>query len=327
MSSVQVGILGYGNLGRGAELALQAAPDLALRAIFTRRPPGDIQPLVKDTPVFSESALLSFEGKLDVLLLCGGSATDLPRQGPAFAGRFNTADTFDTHPALPAYYEKMNETCLKNGTVSILSMGWDPGLFSIARTLFGAALPGGAVHTFWGRGVSQGHSDAIRRIPGVADARQYTVPVPSALKAVENGSAHIFTKGEMHRRECYVVLEEGADPSAVKTAICTMPAYFEGYDTTVTFISEEEMKQNHASMAHEGAVFCNGTTAPDMLQKMSLRLQLTSNPQFTGAILAAGARAAARLAAKGQWGAYTPPEVAPIFFSPLTPEQARKNLV
>ena len=327
MAEIRVGILGYGNLGRGAELALQAAPGMELSAVFSRREPQQVHLLDPAVPVVEAARLSAWRGRLDVLLLCGGSAADLPVQGPQTAGKFSTADSFDTHRDIPAYFEKMDGLCKAKHTVSVIAMGWDPGLFSIARTLLGCALPNGTLHTFWGRGVSQGHSDAIRRIPGVIDARQYTVPIQSTLNAVRAGSEEVFVPRQMHRRECYVVAQEQADQGRIAEAIRTMPGYFADYDTDVYFISLEELKKEHSGLPHGGRVLASGATSPGCRQRAEFCVELGSNPEFTGALLVAGGRAAARLAAQGRWGAYTPPELAPALLSPLSPEEIRRQLV
>ena len=316
--SFRIGIFGYGNLGRGVEAAVKAAPDLSLEAVFTRRDPAKVKTL-SGTKVFSEDDLKSFEGKLDVLVLCGGSATDLPVQTPALASRFNVVDSFDTHARIPKQLAKVDAAARQGGRTAVISAGWDPGLFSVARASSEAMLPEGKSYTFWGRGVSQGHSDAIRRIKGVKDARQYTVPREEALEAARSGKRPELTARQMHLRECWVVPEEGADLARIEQEIKSMPNYFADYDTTVSFITEEELLAKHSGLPHGGFVLRSGKTglegATDAL--IEYRLKLGSNPEFTGGVLAACARACARLSKEGRTGCLTMLDIAPAYLSPL----------
>ncbi len=314
---IRIGINGYGNLGRGVEKAIQKNPDMTLIAIFSRRAKnGDTSDL--GYPMIPVSAIAQYQDKIDVMILCGGSATDLPVQGPEMAELFHTVDSFDTHAGIPEYYAVMDEKARANGHLSLISCGWDPGLFSLARTLFGAVLPDGKDYTFWGKGVSQGHSDAIRRIPGVKDARQYTIPVEEAVKMATSGERPELTTRQKHNRECFVVLEEGADPQKVEEAIVTMPNYFADYDTTVHFISQEELDKNHAGLPHGGFVIYSGDTSENTHSILRLQLNLDSNPEFTGSVLTAYARGVYRLAKNGETGART---VADIPFSAISPRE------
>ena len=325
---MRVAIAGYGNLGRGVEAAVTAAPDMELVGIFTRRDPKDVT-VATDTPVFAWDDMASKTDDIDVMVLCGGSATDLPEQTPALARLFNVVDSFDTHANIPTHFAKVDAAGRETGHVGIISCGWDPGLFSLARLYASAALPNGADYTFWGRGVSQGHSDAIRRIPGVADARQYTVPVPAAVEAARSGENPELTTREKHTRECFVVAEEGADLAAIEQAIVTMPNYFADYDTTVTFISQEELNANHKGLPHGGTVIRSGKTglADEFDNTVEFSLALDSNPYFTGSVLASVARAAWRLHEQGNVGAYTMFDIAPALLSPLSAEELRAHLM
>lgn len=325
---MRVGIAGYGNLGRGVEAAVTNAPDLELVGIFTRRDPAALAPAT-GAPVYAYDALETMANQVDVLVICGGSATDLPVQTPELAVRLNVVDSFDTHARIPQHFARVDAAAKAAGTVGVISCGWDPGLFSLARLYFSVALPEGADHTFWGRGVSQGHSDAIRRIPGVADARQYTVPVPEALERVRSGENPQLTTREKHTRECYVVAEEGADRAAIERAIVTMPNYFADYDTTVTFVSQEELDANHAGAPHGGSVIRSGRTglAGEFGGTLELTLDLASNPHFTGSVLAAVARAAGRLAAEGRSGAFTMLDIPPAYLSPLSQGELLARIV
>ena len=305
MNKIKIGICGYGNLGKGVELALEQSDDMELVGIFTRRDPGAIKPLTNGAKVYSINEAKDFAGKIDVMILCGGSATDLPKQGPEFAELFNTVDSFDNHAHIPEYFKAVNENATKTGHTSAISIGWDPGVFSLERALFQSIIPNGKNYTFWGRGVSQGHSDAIRRIEGVKDARQYTIPVPSALDSVRNNEQPTFTARQMHTRECFVVAEDGADLDRIEKEICTMPNYFEPYDTTVHFISEEELKKNHSGIPHGGFVLRSGATGDGNKHLMELSLKLDSNPEFTSSVLVCVARAVARLNKEGLNGAKT----------------------
>ena len=324
----RIGILGYGNLGRGVEYAVEANADLELVVVFTRRDPASVK-VRTGVPVVSADAAAEWKDKVDVLILCGGSATDLPEQTPAFAKLFNVVDSFDTHAKIPAHFAAVDAAAKAAGRVGIISVGWDPGMFSLNRVYSNAILPGGADYTFWGRGVSQGHSDAIRRIPGVKDAKQYTVPVPAALEAVRSGSNPTLSTREKHTRECYVVLEAGADAAAVEKAIVTMPNYFSDYDTTVHFISEEELRRDHAGLAHGGFVIRSGATGKGGEHKhvIEYSLKLDSNPEFTANVLAAYARAAHRLAKEGATGCRTVLDIAPSYICAQSGEELRKALL
>ena len=325
---IRIGILGYGNLGRGVEYAVEANPDMELAAVFTRRDPASVKPRTQ-VPVVAASQAAEWKDKVDVLILCGGSATDLPKQTPEFAKLFNVVDSFDTHANIPTHYAAVDAAAKAAGHVGVISVGWDPGMFSLARVYANAVLTNGADYTFWGRGVSQGHSDAIRRIPGVRDAKQYTVPVPAALEAVRSGSNPVLTTREKHTRECYVVLEEGADAAAVEKAIVTMPNYFSDYDTTVHFISEEELQRDHAGLAHGGFVIRSGATGENNAHKhvIEFSLKLDSNPEFTACVLVAYARAAYRLAAEGAKGCRTVLDIAPCYLTVQTDAELRKALL
>ncbi|WP_311650408.1 diaminopimelate dehydrogenase [Selenomonas artemidis] len=324
----RIGILGYGNLGRGVEYAVEANADLELVVVFTRRDPASVK-VRTGVPVVSADAAAEWKDKVDVLILCGGSATDLPEQTPAFAKLFNVVDSFDTHAKIPVHFAAVDAAAKAAGHVGIISVGWDPGMFSLNRVYSNAILPGGADYTFWGRGVSQGHSDAIRRIPGVKDAKQYTVPVPAALEAVRSGSNPTLSTREKHTRECYVVLEAGADAAAVEKAIVTMPNYFSDYDTTVHFISEEELRRDHAGLAHGGFVIRSGATGKGGEHKhvIEYSLKLDSNPEFTANVLAAYARAAHRLAKEGATGCRTVLDIAPSYICAQSGEELRKALL
>ena len=310
---IKVGIFGYGNLGRGVECAVKQAPDMELIAIFTRRDPASLSPLTKSAKVVSASEVLSFKDEIDVLILCGGSATDLPVQTPELAEHFNVIDSFDTHAKIPEHFEKVDAQAKKGGKVAIISAGWDPGMFSLNRLYASAVLPNGSDYTFWGKGVSQGHSDAIRRIDGVIDARQYTVPIDAALDAVRSGSNPELTTREKHKRECFVVAADGADRAKIEREIVTMPNYFADYDTTVTFISMDEMKRDHSSLPHGGFVIRSGKTGWDCENShiIEYSLKLDSNPEFTASVIVAYARAAARLFDKKDFGCKSVFDIAP----------------
>lgn len=318
MSNIRLGIVGYGNLGRGAEASIALNPDLELAAVFSRR-------RLEHALYAPMDAILEWKGKLDVLLLCGGSATDLPEQGPALAGHFHLVDSFDTHAKIPEYYAAVNAAAEQGGTLAVISTGWDPGLFSLMRVLGEAVLPQGHEYTFWGRGVSQGHSDAIRRVPGVRDARQYTIPSEAVLAQVRGGRNPALTTREKHTRLCYVVLEEGADAREVERAIVTMPNYFADYDTTVHFISAEELARDHAGLPHGGFVLRSGETAPGHQHLVEFQLKLDSNPEFTASVLTAYARAAFRLAQRGEKGARTVFDIPIGLLSPRSAEDLRKH--
>ena len=329
MSVTRIGILGYGNLGRGVELACRDNDDVQLVAVFTRRDPASITPLTEGVAVYSADDLAAHADDVDVLVLGGGSATDLPEQTPACASLFNVVDSFDTHANIPAHFAAVDAAAREGGKVAVISAGWDPGMFSIARLYANAVLPNGADYTFWGRGVSQGHSDAIRRVPGVVDARQYTVPVPAALEAVRAGERPELTTRQKHTRECYVVAEEGADLAAIEKAIVEMPNYFSDYDTTVTFISKEELDRDHAGIPHGGSVIRTGSTGAEgqNTHVIEYSLKLDSNPEFTGSVLVACARAAHRLAERGETGCRTIFDIAPAMLSPQTPEELRAHML
>ncbi|MCI8366899.1 MAG: diaminopimelate dehydrogenase [Eggerthellaceae bacterium] len=329
MERIRIGILGYGNLGRGAELACAANDDMELVAVFTRRDPATLSILTEGVPTVSVAELENWTDKIDVLILAGGSATDLPKQTPEAVRLFNVVDSFDTHANIPQHFAAVNAAAHEAGHIGVISVGWDPGMFSVARLYANAILPGGADYTFWGRGVSQGHSDAIRRIPGVADARQYTVPVPAAMEAVRAGENPQLTTREKHTRECFVVAEEGTDKAAIEEAIVTMPNYFADYDTTVTFISQEELDRDHAGIPHGGSVIRTGTTgeAGENTHVIEFSLKLDSNPEFTGSVLVACARAAHRLAERGETGCRTIFDIAPAMLSPQTPEELRAHML
>jgi diaminopimelate dehydrogenase len=325
---MRVAIAGYGNLGRGVEAAVTNAPDMELVGIFTRREPVTVEVATK-TPVFAWADLAARTDDIDVVVICGGSATDLPVQTPELAKLFCVVDSFDTHANIPAHFANVDAAAREAGTLGVISCGWDPGLFSLARLYASAALPDGADYTFWGRGVSQGHSDAIRRIPGVLDARQYTVPVPEAVEAARSGSNPELSTREKHTRECFVVAEEGADLAAIEQAIVTMPNYFADYDTTVTFISQEELNANHAGLPHGGTVIRSGRTGlkGEFGDTVEFSLALDSNPYFTGSVLASVARAAYRMHEDGQVGARTVFDIPPALLSPLSPEELRAHLM
>ena len=326
---MKIGILGYGNLGRGVECAIKQNPDMELAAVFTRRDPETVSILTKDAAVCSVADVELWKDKIDVMILCGGSATDLPEQTPKYAEMFNVIDSFDTHAKIPEHFAKVDEAAKKNGHVGIISVGWDPGMFSLNRMYANAILPEGQDYTFWGKGVSQGHSDAIRRVEGVKDAKQYTIPVKSALEAVRNGENPELTTRQKHTRECFVVLEEGADPVKVEETIKTMPNYFADYDTTVHFISEEELKANHSGILHGGFVIRSGKTGWEQENShvIEYSLKLDSNPEFTSCVLAAYARAAFRLYQEGQSGCKTVFDIAPAYLSAKDGAELRKTLL
>lgn len=327
--SIRIGIVGYGNLGKGVEAAISHNPDMELVAVFTRRNPEDVILEISHAEPVHISEVESYVDKIDIMILCGGSATDLPEQGPCLAGMFNTVDSYDNHGKIPEYFAIMDEASKKASKVSMISVGWDPGLFSVNRLIQEAVLPKGNTYTFWGRGVSQGHSDAIRRVPGVKNAVQYTIPVEEALDSVRRGENPILTPGERHLRQCYVVAEEGADRERLENQIKTMPNYFEDYDTEVIFIEEEELKANHAGMPHGGIVIRSGETGHHQQhdQIVEFSLDLGSNPEFTGSVLTTYARAAYRMALEGQVGAKTVLDVPPAYLSMKSDEQLRKELL
>lgn len=325
---IRIGIAGYGNLGRGVECAVHNAPDLELAALLTRRDPASIQTHT-GVPVYRMSDAATLRDQIDVMILCGGSANDLPEQTPELAQFFNVVDSFDTHANIPAHFARVDEACRQSHTIGVISVGWDPGMFSLNRAIAQAILPNGQDYTFWGKGVSQGHSDAVRRIEGVKDCRQYTIPVESALERVRNGENPALTTREKHTRECFVVAQEGADRVRIEEAIKTMPNYFADYDTTVHFISEEEMQKNHSGIPHGGRVFRSGTTGWEAQNRhlIEYSLKLDSNPEFTSSVLAAYARAAYRLHREGQSGCKTVLDIAPAYLHPASPEELRATLL
>ncbi|HWK53641.1 MAG TPA: diaminopimelate dehydrogenase [Hyphomicrobiales bacterium] len=324
---IRVGIVGYGNLGRGVELALQRCGDMQLVAIFSRRDPARVQPVNALVPVYPHDTLPEFQDRIDVLILCGGSKDDLPQQGPALSMLFNTVDSFDTHAKIPDYFAAMDQAARSGRHVAVISVGWDPGLFSLQRLYGEAMLPEGDTYTFWGKGLSQGHSDAVRRVPGVKAGVQYTLPSEAAIARVRSGERPTLSTREKHQRECFVVLDDGADANAVEQAIVTMEHYFADYDTRVHFISEEELRRDHGAMPHGGFVIRSGGTGAGNKQVVEFSLKLGSNPEFTASVLVAYARAAHKLKAQGQQGAYTVLDVAPGLLSPKTGEALRKGLV
>lgn len=327
--SIRIGILGYGNLGRGVECAVRQNPDMELAAVFTRRNPEDVSILTKSAAVCNVSDADNWKDKIDVMILCGGSATDLPAQTPEYASIFNVVDSFDTHARIPEHFENVDKAAKQSGKVGIISVGWDPGMFSLNRMYANAILPEGKDYTFWGRGVSQGHSDAIRRIEGVKDGKQYTIPVESALQSVRSGEDPELTTRQKHTRECFVVLEEGADSAKIETEIKSMPNYFADYDTTVHFISEEELKRDHSSIPHGGFVLRSGKTGWKKENKhlIEYSLKLDSNPEFTSSVIVAYARAAYRLAKEGQAGCKTVFDIAPAYLSAKDGAELRKELL
>jgi len=327
LSKIRIGIVGYGNLGKGVELAIARNPDMELVVVFTRRDPNQIKLVTKSAIVRSLNSATALETAIDVAILCGGSATDLPRQGPAFATLFNTVDSFDTHAKITKYFISMDKVARENNHISIISVGWDPGMFSLNRLYAESILPDGNNYTFWGRGVSQGHSDAIRRITGVKNAIQYTVPIESALAAVRSGANPKLTTRQKHLRECYVVPEEGADRKKIEMAIKNMPDYFADYDTVVHFISEDELKLNHNKMNHGGFVLHCGSTSPLNQHLIEYSLKLDSNPEFTGGVLVCYARAAYRLAQSGEKGARTVFDIPPALLSIKSGEELRSKLL
>lgn len=321
---IKIGIVGYGNLGKGVELSISQNPDIELAAIFTRRNPSE---LGNESKFVSLSKIEKYKGKVDVMILCGGSATDLPEQGPSISKIFNIVDSFDTHAKIPEYFNKVDESSKSGNTLSLISSGWDPGLFSLARILGQSVLPQGEDYTFWGKGVSQGHSDAIRRIPGVKNAVQYTIPVESALEKVRSGESPKFTTADKHLRDCYVAVSEDADKESIENAIKTMPNYFDDYHTTVTFVSEEELKEKHSGMPHGGFVIRSGITGSGTKQRMEFSLELESNPEFTASVLVAYARAIARMAKEGQTGARTVFDIPFSYLSSKSGEELRRDLL
>lgn len=323
-NKIRVGIVGYGNLGKGVEMALEQNEDFELEAIFTRRNP---EKLLGTSKMVHISKIEDYKEKIDVMIMCGGSATDLPQQTPEIAKMFNTVDSFDTHANIPEYFNKLDDVTRNSGTIGLISVGWDPGLFSLNRLLGQAILPNGKDYTFWGKGVSQGHSDAIRRVHGVKDGVQYTVPVESAINMVRTGKNVELSAREKHERVCYIVPEEDADLEYIKNEIVNMPNYFADYDTTVNFITEEEMNKNHKGMPHGGFVIRTGITGEGTNQRMEFSLKLDSNPEFTSSVLVAYARAVYRLHKEGQKGARTVLDIPFSYLSPKSGEELRKELL
>ncbi len=326
---IRIGILGYGNLGRGVECAIRQNPDMELLAVFTRRNPEDVKILTETAQVCRVREAGQWKDRIDVMIICGGSATDLPKQTPEYAKMFHVVDSFDTHARIPEHFAAVDAAAKEAGKTALISVGWDPGMFSLNRMYANAILPEGKDYTFWGRGVSQGHSDAIRRIEGVKDAKQYTIPVETALSAVRKGETPELTTRQKHTRECFVVLEEGADAAKVEQEIKTMPNYFADYDTTVHFISEEELKKNHSGIPHGGFVLRSGVTGWEKEHRhlIEYSLKLDSNPEFTSSVIAAYARAAYRLASEGQTGCKTVFDIPPAYLSAKSGEELRASML
>ena len=324
--AVTIGILGYGNLGKGVEKAIAANKDEELVAVYTRRDPAGLKVATPGVAVKSADALAEGREDIDVLVLCGGSATDLPEMTPKYAAWYNVVDSFDTHAKIPEHFAAVDQAAKKSGKIGLISCGWDPGMFSVNRLYAASILPEGEAYTFWGRGVSQGHSDAIRRIEGVQDARQYTVPVPEALERVRSGERPELTTREKHTRECFVVAKEGADLKKIEEEIKTMPNYFADYDTTVTFITQEELDRDHKGLPHGGSVIYTGSTGNNR-HVVEYKLTLDSNPEFTGSVLAAAARAVYRLNKEGVSGAKTMFDIAPAYLSPMSGEEIRAHML
>ena len=328
MGKIRIGIVGYGNIGRGVEQSIKRNDDMELKAVFTRRDPASVKIQTEGAEVKHFDDMEAMKDDIDVMILCGGSATDLPVIGPKVAASFNTIDSFDTHAKIPEYFANVDKAAKEGKNVSIISVGWDPGMFSLNRLYAESILVQGSTYTFWGKGVSQGHSDAIRRIEGVKNGIQYTVPIEAAVDQVRSGSEPELTTRQKHLRECYVVAEEGADKAAIENAIKTMPNYFDEYDTTVTFITEEELKENHSKMSHGGFVIRTGETGCEGNKHViEYSLKLDSNPEFTGSVLVAYARAAHRLSKKGESGARSVFDIAPAMLSQMTPEELRAHML
>ena len=326
---IRIGILGYGNLGRGVECAIKHNDDEELVAVFTRRDPSTVKILTEGAAVVNVADIEAWKDKIDVLIICGGSATDLPEMTPKYAKMFNVIDSFDTHANIPTHFANVDAAAKEGGKIAMISLGWDPGMFSVSRLYANSILNNGQTYTFWGKGVSQGHSDAIRRVPGVKDGKQYTIPVPEALEAVRSGANPELSTRQKHTRECFVVLEEGADPAKVEEAIKTMPNYFADYDTTVHFISEEELKEKHSGIPHGGFVIHSGRTGwnDENNHVIEYSLKLDSNPEFTSSVLVAFARAAVRMAGEGQVGCKTIFDVPPAYLSSMSGEEIRAHLL
>lgn len=327
MNKTRIGIIGYGNIGRGVEAAIKQNPDLEMAGVFTRRDPASVKINTEGGKVYSTDELTAHKDDIDVCIICGGSATDLPKQTPELAKMFNVVDSFDTHAKIPQHFANVDQAAKENGHVGIIAIGWDPGMFSLNRLYGNVILPEGHDYTFWGRGVSQGHSDAIRRVEGVQDARQYTVPVESSVAAVRNGENPELTTRQKHTRECYVVAKEGANLQQIEHDIKTMPNYFADYDTTVTFVSQEELDTHHKGIPHGGFVIRSGVTGEGNKHIIEYSLKLDSNPEFTSSVLVAYARAAKRLADEGISGCKTIFDIAPAYLSPKSNEELRANLL
>lgn len=326
MNQIRIGIAGYGNLGKGVALAVAQNPDMTLAAVFTRRDPAQLT-VPGNVPAVSIDEVASWQDKIDVMIICGGSATDLPEQGPALARLFNVIDSFDTHAHIPAYFAAMDAVLAASGHTGVISVGWDPGLFSLNRLYMDCVLPQGKSYTFWGKGVSQGHSDAIRRVKGVKDGKQYTIPVEAVMEEIRHGSTQDYTTRQKHLRECFVVLEDGADAQQVEHDIVTMPNYFDEYDTTVHFITEAQLNAEHSAMPHGGFVIHSGETGENHRHIMEFSLKLDSNPEFTSSVLVCYARAAYRLAQRGEAGCKTVFDIAPGLLSAQSPEALRAHLL
>lgn len=322
---IRVGIVGYGNLGKGAEAAITQQPDMELVAVFSRRDPGTVKVMNPQVKVLRVDEAEQYQDQIDVMMLCGGSATDLPKQTPVFANMFNTVDSFDTHANIPEYFEAVDQVAKPNKHISIISVGWDPGLFSINRVMTEAILADGNTYTFWGKGLSQGHSDAVRRVEGVKDGVQYTLPSIEAIEQVRNGENPDLTKADGHKRECYIVAEADASKDQIEKTIKEMPNYFADYDTKVYFITEDELAKDHSHMPHGGFVIRSGTTGKGNDQLIEFSLNLSSNPEFTASVLTAYARAAHRLHQEGQAGAKTVYDIGPGYLSPMSPAALRRD--
>ena len=327
--SIKIGIFGYGNLGRGVESAIRQSSDLELSAVFTRRDPSTVTLMTPNIPVYEADKAFEMSDTIDVMIICGGSATDLPVQTPMLAKHFNVIDSFDTHAKIPEHFEKVDRAAIESSKVAIISAGWDPGMFSLNRLYADAILPNGQSYTFWGKGISQGHSDAIRRIDGVLDAKQYTIPVEEALDAVRSGSNPCLTTRQKHIRECFVVAKDGADTKRIEQEIKSMPNYFADYDTTVNFITAEELKRDHSGIPHGGFVIHSGKTGFELENRhiIEYSLKLDSNPEFTASVIVAYARAAYRMAKDGLYGCKTVFDIAPAYLSPKSAEQLRKEML
>lgn len=326
---IRTAIMGYGNLGKGIECAIRQNEDMELKAIFTRRAPETLHTLTQGVPVYSASDAIKYKDDIDVLILCGGSATDLPEQTRAYAGYFNVVDSFDTHAKIPQHFEQVDQAAAESGHIAVISVGWDPGMFSLSRLYANAILPAGNDYTFWGKGVSQGHSDAIRRIEGVADGKQYTIPSEKALESVRNGENPRLSVRDKHTRECFVVPKEGADLDKIAEEIKTMPNYFSDYDTTVHFITQEELDKNHSGIPHGGFVIRSGKTGwnEENSHVIEYGLKLDSNPEFTASVIVAYARAAFRMRSEGMTGCKTVFDIAPAYLSPQSGEELRRHLL